>query len=68
MTVGTGVLVKVQQDTETAAGDVVEVSTVDKDVAVVAFKGGGKAALCLTAGNVVEVADDGDDQSAILFF
>ena len=63
MAVGARMLEDVEHDAQTAAGDVVELGAVDDDIAAGVIKDGCETAFGLTAGCIVEVADEGYHES-----
>lgn len=67
MAVATGMLVDVEQDSQTTAGNVVQLCTVDEDIAVCTLKYRFEALGCLSTGSIVEVADKGSHESSVLF-
>ena len=67
MTVSVSVLEDTQQDAETAAGDVFQLLAVYQDVAVRTLKDWCQIALCLRAGSIIEVANEGNHQTSVKF-
>lgn len=67
MAIGTSVLIDIQQDSESTAGDITQFGTVEYYIAVCAFENGRHAAFRLTACHVVEIATERNDESAFLF-
>ena len=59
MSVGARMLVDVEHDAQTTTGNVVQLGTVDEDIAIRKIINWCETALCLRAGSIVEVADEG---------
>lgn len=67
MSVATGMFEDIEQDTETTAGDVIQFSTVEYDIAIGTFKNWCKAFFSLAAGHIVKVTAKSSDESSFFF-
>ena len=67
MSVAARMLENVEDNTQAATGDVIQLRTVDDDVAVCTFKHWFETPFCLCTGNIVKVSCEGCYEPSCLF-